>query len=127
MAGDCFRIQPSSSMPSSRQFFENGSTGNSTFCAIGQRERLRRQIDLHLRVRQASANSFAWTSGGTTIGSSEFFSEFCLKISAKRRADHGAETELRERPRSVLARAAAAEVIARQQDLRALRRAAYSG
>jgi hypothetical protein len=34
-------------------------------------------------------------------------------------ADHGAEAELRERPRGVLAGAAAAEVIAGQQNLRA--------
>ena len=55
------------------------------------------------------------------MGSSEFFSEFCWKMSANAGADHGAEAPLRERPRRVLARAAAAEVIAGQQDLHALR------
>ena len=39
-------------------------------------------------------------------------------------ADHRAEAALRQRPRSVLARTAAAEIVARQQHLRALRLAA---
>ena len=38
----------------------------------------------------------------------------------ERGADHRAEAEAGERPRRVLARGAAAEVVARQQDLRAL-------
>ena len=45
----------------------------------------------------------------------------------ERSADHGAEAELGQRPRRVLARTAAAEIVARQQNLRALRRAADSG
>ena len=55
------------------------------------------------------------------MGSREFFSEFCLKMSAKRGADDRAEAELGERPGGVLARAAAAEIIAGEQHLSALR------
>src|SRR5579872_815356 len=81
MAFSCCRMKPNSSTPSSRQCFAKPSTGNSmarpsgsvTVCAARST----------CSSASGCSKSHACTSRGTTIGSSEFFSEFCLKISAK--------------------------------------------
>ncbi len=95
----------------------NGSTGNSTrwpsgsvmvcdarstliFGVFREREELRVNVVRHHDRQQRILQRVAFEDVG------------------ERGADHGAEAELRERPRRVLARTAAAEVIAGEQDLR---------
>ena len=118
----CCSVRPISSRPFSRQCLRNGSTSNAktarrrsstTTCrsrsmmslkpgkaAIGEQP-----IDLRLRQhdrQQAVLEAVVVEDVGV------------------RRRDHRAEAVVGERPRRVLARAAAAEVAAREQDRRAL-------
>src|SRR5258706_313362 len=96
MAASFCRIYPSSSTPLSRQCLENSSTSNRTCRPLGGVS-IRRDYDRQQRI----------------------FQRILLEDIGERCADHGAEPELGQRPGSMLARAAAAEVVARQKDLRA--------
>ena len=78
MAGSCFRIQPSSSMPSSRQVFENESTGNSTLCPSGRVRVWLGQVDLHLGVF-GQGEELRVDSGGTTIGQQRILQRVLLE------------------------------------------------
>ena len=65
--------------------------------------------------------ALASVASSTMIGSRPFLRQLPLKDIGKRSADDGAETKTHQRPGRVLARAAAAEVVAGQQHCGALR------
>ena len=67
-----------------------------------------------------SWNSRSTSTAASTIGRKPFLKLLLKKMSAKRRRDHAPGSRSRmQRPRRVLARRAAAEVLAREQDRRA--------
>src|ERR1700679_2729251 len=90
--------------------------------AIGSRESLFHQIDLHrrLRIGRYSREERRMYIRRNHNRQQRILERVLAKNIREGSAQHGAESELSQRPRGVLARAAAAEVIARQQDLRAL-------
>src|SRR5580698_1076916 len=67
-------------MPSSKQCLAKSSTGNCTLRPLGSVNVCDARSTFTAPVE--SLNSSACASGGTTIGSSEFFSELPLKMSA---------------------------------------------
>ena len=91
--------------------------------AGGRGERLVGQIDLHRGrgVLRDGGEQLGMDIRRHHDGQQRVLQRVLLEDVGERSADHGAETELRERPRRVLARTAAAEIVAGQQHLRALR------
>src|SRR5271157_40069 len=77
------------------------------------------QVDLHRSVR-ARGEQLRMHVGRNHDRQQRILERVLLEDIGERGADHRAKSELRQRPRSVLARAAAAEIVARQQHLRAL-------
>src|SRR5580658_10042522 len=93
--------------------------------AIGSGERLFHQVYLHRGIR---IGIHSREQGGMHVRRNynrqqRVLERVLAEDIREGSTQHGAESELSERPGSVFARAAAAEVIARQQDLRAC----YSG
>ena len=66
-------------------------------------------------------NSSAWTSARNHNRQQRILQRIALENIRERSADHRAESILRQRPGSMLARTAASEVVAGQQNLRGLR------
>src|SRR5271157_1587964 len=77
------------------------------------------QVDLHRSVR-ARGEQLRMHVGRNHDRQQRILERVLLEDIGERGADHRAKSELRQRPRSMLARAAAAEIVARQQHLRAL-------
>ena len=103
--------------------------GNSTARAVRQHELLLRQIhrDGHCRILRDGFEQLLLRITRDDDRQQRVLTASSAEDVGERGADHGAEAILRQRPRRVLARAAAAEVVAGQQHLRALRFAADSG
>jgi hypothetical protein len=68
--------------------------------------------------RSASSISLSTSSCGRAIGRMPFLKQLLKKMSAKGRRDHAADAEIQQRPGRVFARRAAAEIVARDEDLR---------
>ncbi len=116
----CASRKPSSSMPLHQAVRAKASIGNVHDCAVGQRQRRGGQVDLDLGAGIARAASDA-SSSSTTIGSRPFLRLLLRKMSAISVLIDGADAEVEQRPGRVLARRAAAEVAAGDQDPAALR------
>ena len=119
------RVRPMSSKPFSRQYLRNGCDvearcsravgGLTTTCR--SRSTVSSIAGEGVRLRRTAASTCA---SGSTIGSRPFLKQLLKKMSAKLGAIIARKPYCSQRPRRVLARRAAAEVLAREQDRRAL-------
>jgi len=90
-------------------------------CPRPARDRLRRQVhrDLGARRGQKGVDQRPHLRRRQRHGEEPVLQAVVVEDVAERRCDHGAETEVHQRPHGVFARGAAAEVLARHQDLAA--------
>ena len=123
--GSCASRKPSSSTPFSRQCRANGSIGNVTR-PPGSVERLGSPDRRSPRCRAGLARSLEprVRRGVDDDGQQPVLQRVVAEDVGELGADHGAEAVVEQRPRRVLARRAAAEVVARRP---APRRPATSG
>ena len=116
-----------SSRPFSRQCLRNGIDLEGDHLVAGRAaDLLLLQIDGEGRVLglgSPRAIRRSTCSCGSTIGRTPFLKQLLKKMSANDGRDHAADAEVEQRPGRVLARAAAAEILAGDQDLRRCDRA----
>ena len=113
----CASRKPSSSTPFEQAVAREGIDGERR---ARRRRRGRACCDSRSIVTSApglASEQLGASAGSTTTGTSPFLSALFRKMSAIERADHGAEAVVDQRPRRVLARRAAAEVVAGDQHL----------
>ena len=112
-------VRPMSSRPFIRQCLRNASISNFTVPPSGPRiSWAPRSIDsVALAPRSASSNSLSRSSWVTADRQDAVLEAVVVEDVAERGRDHAADAEIQQRPRRVLAARAAAEIVARDQDL----------